>query len=146
MGAFPTLSRLVWYNCLGSKYDLTKRAAASAAASYLECDVLLALSLKGLALSLEGLPLASEGCRFSVRCAVARQGTLSQPTMPMRGQLFHIMSTSKSFRCNTYDHLVCIADKGFAQSLSLLDAPLTKNGGCLHPHLISRQRTSEGRH
>src|SRR5467141_1781048 len=43
LGGFPDLSELVWYNCLGSKFDLTQRAAASAATSYLECGSLLPL-------------------------------------------------------------------------------------------------------
>src|SRR5229473_6385615 len=50
LGGFPNLSRLVWYNCVGSKYDLTQRAAASAAASYLEYGGLLALSFEGVLL------------------------------------------------------------------------------------------------
>src|SRR5260370_40880196 len=50
LGGFPNLSRLVWYNCVGSKYDLTQRAAASAAASYFECGGFLSLSFEGVLL------------------------------------------------------------------------------------------------
>ena len=69
LGGFPNLSQLVWYNCFGSKYDLTQERQPSAAASYLECGSLLALSFEGLLLfpsvsqSPSKAPLASPDLR-----------------------------------------------------------------------------------
>ena len=57
-----------WHNCFGSKYDSQERQP-SAAASYLECGSLLALSFEGLLLfpsvsqSPSKAPLASPDLR-----------------------------------------------------------------------------------
>src|SRR4029077_5335833 len=48
---------------------------------------------------------------------------------PKRNSASTVRSISKSSRCNTYGHVVCVADKGLTNRLNSLDATLTENTG-----------------
>ena len=87
---------------------------------------------------LPGLPRPRRGSKL--RAAAYPRVSLSafkRPLMPLGRKKCHavrlVMSTSKSFRCNTYRRCVCVAFKGLTKYLTSLDATLTKYTGVEQP-------------
>jgi hypothetical protein len=96
----------MWYNAFRSNPDLFKEAAASAAASYLECGSLLPL--------------------FHL---LLRKASLARLCAKRRNSVSVLCKLLSLLDATLAGHLVCVANKGLTHSLSPLDATFTKNGG-----------------